>query len=214
MVIAQDSGRLYLVNEGGVIAAGPETQGSPGSHVQHDYSYTTACVNETMHVTDTSHKTVELLRSALRDARLENERLQSLLESKCNELESIRVEQGELESEVDELQATLSAISLAEIERLKLEVQSQTAKAKRFWRMRCEQMLESDELIEAKELEIAYLQAQLAVIRTRGEKGASSNVTSTEFTNIVASTPKSRQRETNSCLASPKLMENGALSNS
>ena len=92
VVIAQDSGRLYLVNEDGVIAAGPETQGSPGSHVQHDYSYTTAHVNETMHVTDASHETVESLHSALREARLENERLQSLLESKCNELESVRVE--------------------------------------------------------------------------------------------------------------------------
>jgi len=112
------------------------------------------------------------------------------------------------------LQATLSAISLEEIERLKLELQSQTAKAKRFWRMRCEQMLESDELVEAKELEIASLRAQLAAIRTHEEKGALSNVTATEFTNIVVSTPKSRQRETDSCLAFPKLMENSALSSS
>jgi len=42
VLIAQDNGRLYLVNENGVTAAGLEMQGSPGSHVQHDYSYTNA----------------------------------------------------------------------------------------------------------------------------------------------------------------------------
>ena len=52
MVIAKDNGRLYLMNEDGVIAAGLEMQGSPGSQVQHDYSHITARVNETMHATD------------------------------------------------------------------------------------------------------------------------------------------------------------------
>ena len=38
-------------------------------------------------------------------------------------------------------------------------------KAKQFWRMGSEQMLESDELIEAKELEIESL--QLAAVQAR-----------------------------------------------
>ena len=63
--------------------------------------------------------------------------------SKCNELERASVEKVELKSEVAELQTTLSAISLEEVERLKVKVQSQTAKVKWFWRMRCEQMLEN-----------------------------------------------------------------------
>ena len=166
-----------------------------------------------MHVTDASHETVESLSSALHEASLENKRLQSLLESKGNELERVRVKRGELESEVAELQATLPAILLEKVEQLKVEVQSQTAKAKRFWRMKSEQMLENDELLEAKELKITSLQAQLAAIRTCGENEASSNVALTEITNIMASTPRSRQGEIDSCLSSPKLQENSLLSN-
>ena len=60
--------------------------------------------------------------------------------SKCNELERAGVEKVELKSEVAELQTTLSA---KEVERLKVEVQSQTAKVKWFWRMRCEHMLQN-----------------------------------------------------------------------
>jgi len=93
VVVSQENGRLHLVNNDGIIAAGPEMQGKSGSPVQHDYSYTTAHVNnETMYVTDASHKSVESLRSALREARLENKKLQSVLKGKCNELERVSVE--------------------------------------------------------------------------------------------------------------------------
>ena len=61
-----------MVNEDSVIAADPEMQ---GSHMQHDYSYTNACVNETMHMTDASHEMVESLHSALREVCLENKTL-------------------------------------------------------------------------------------------------------------------------------------------
>jgi len=33
VVVGQENGRLYLVNDDGIIAAGPETQGKSGSHV-------------------------------------------------------------------------------------------------------------------------------------------------------------------------------------
>ena len=68
--------------------------------------------------------------------------------------------------------------------------------------------------IEAKKLEILSLRAQLAAIRARGKNRASSNVAPTRIMNIVASTPKSQQRNTDSCLSSPKLQENSLLSNS
>ena len=50
--------------------------------------------------------------------------------------------------------------------KLSVALSSQTEKAKRFWRLRCEQMLAHDELIEAKENEIVSLHAQLAASRT------------------------------------------------
>ena len=91
---------MYLVNDYGIIAAGPETQEKSGSHVQHDYSYATTHDNETIHVTDASHELVESLRSALHEACLENERLQSSIEGKCNELERVCIERDKFESEV------------------------------------------------------------------------------------------------------------------
>ena len=47
-----------------------------------------------------------------------------------------------------------------------MALNSQTEKAKRFWRLRCEQMLTHNELMETKESEIALLHAQLAAART------------------------------------------------
>ena len=76
------------------------------------------------------------------------------------------------------------------------------------------EMLESDELLEAKELEMANIWAQLAAIQTQGENGAVQNVAPTETMNIMASTPESQQRDIDSCLSSPKLQENSLLSNS
>ena len=49
-------------------------------------------------------------------------------------------------------------------QQLQATLQSQTEKAKGFWRMRCEPMLANDELMEAKEIEIASLHAQLAAM--------------------------------------------------
>ena len=73
---------------------------------------------------------------------------------------------------------------------MKAKVHSQIAKAKRFWRMRCEQMLENDDLVEAKELEIASLWAQLVTVRTHG--GTTATASQSEITYIVSSTLKSQ----------------------
>ena len=71
-----------------------------------------------------------------------------------------------------ELTARLSEGSPVEFERLKAAVRSQTEKAKRFWRLRCDQMLAHDELIETKESEIASLCTQLVASQTQDSQAA------------------------------------------
>ena len=59
-------------------------------------------------------------------------------------------------------------------------------------------MLENDNLVEAKELEIASLRAQLAAVRTHG--GTTATASQSEITYIVSSTPKSQQGNSGSCI--------------
>ena len=61
--------------------------------------------------------------------------------------------------------------------KLSVALSSQTEKAKRFWSLRCEQMLVHDELIEAKENEIVSLHAQLAASRTPKARFTDSHAT-------------------------------------
>ena len=68
--------------------------------------------------------------------------------------------------------ARLSEGSPVELERLKVAVGIQTVKAKQFWRLRCEQMLDPNELIEAKENKIASLRAKLAASHTWDSQAA------------------------------------------
>ena len=70
----------------------------------------------------------------------------------CREHDQLREENSELQARA----------SLEEIERLTAALNSQTDNAKRFWRLRCEQIQTHDELMEEKESEIALLHAQLA----------------------------------------------------
>jgi len=71
-------------------------------------------------------------------------------------------------------------------------------------------VIESDKLIEVKELEIASLRAPISCNSNLWGKRT---FIKCGITNIVASTPKFQQRDTNSCLSSPKLQENSLLSN-
>ena len=111
--------------------------------------------------TSSCNDSLETLRIALREARLENQWLQSQLSSRNDELERVRSKRDQLNTNEVELTARLSEGSPVELERLKAAVRSQTEKAKRFWRLRCEQLLKHDELIELEESEIASLRAQL-----------------------------------------------------
>ena len=153
VILGKDS-RLYLVDETGIIKMGPtkESEGMEGT----DQVITNELFGNEHESRDDS---VELLRSALRKACLENERLKSQLSARNDELESVCNECDQLKTHQAELKSRLEEVSLEEIEQLKAALNSQTEKAKRFWRLRCEQMLAHDELIEAKEGEIISLRA-------------------------------------------------------
>lgn len=168
VIVGEDS-RLYLVDDTGIIEAGPSVEevreASEGTaHVQNNYE---SHGDNHDHVPDSndehesSDDSIEMLRSALREARLENERVQSQLSTRNDELERVCNERDVLKSNKAELE-----VRLAEVERLTAALSKQTEKAKRFWRLRCEQMLTHDEAMQAKEIEIASLHAQLAAART------------------------------------------------
>ena len=138
------------------------------AHVQTNYElHNNHVPSNSNHVHDESQDDdIESLRSALLEACLENERLQSQLSTHHDELVRVCNERDTLRSEVDELESRLND----EVERLQAELSKQTEKTRRFWRLRCEQMLEYDESTQAKEIEIALLHAQLATARTVGNR--------------------------------------------
>ena len=98
--------------------------------------------------------------------------MQSQLSSRNDKLERMCSERDQLNTDKAELMARLSEGSPVELEQLKAAVGSQIEKAKQFWRVRCEQMLDPDELIEAKENEIASLSAKLAASHTWDSQAA------------------------------------------
>ena len=171
VIVGEDS-RLYLVDDAGVIRASEASAGTHSDHVPisselSDHVPFNNELSDNDSETSSRNDSLEALRSALREARLENQRLQSQLSSRNDELERVCSERDQLNTDKAELTARLSEGSPVELERLRASVRSQTEKAKRFWRLRCEQMLEHDELIESKESEIASLRAQLVASRSR-----------------------------------------------
>ena len=166
-VIVEEDSQLYLVDDAGVIKASEAIAGTNSDHVPINNE-----LSDNDSETSSRSDSLETLRSALREARLENQRLQLQLSSRNDELERVCSERDQLNTDKAELTARLSEGSPVEFKRLKAAVRSQTEKAKRFWRLRCEQMLAHDELIEAKESEIASLRAQLAASRMRDSQAA------------------------------------------
>ena len=78
---------------------------------------------------------------------------------------------GELQTAtetISELQITSANAErlTGEVASLKASVQAEKLKAKRFWRLRCEQMLREEDLLQAKETEIAELREQLNIQET------------------------------------------------
>ena len=122
-------------------------------------------IDMTAHVTrDESCDLGASKRSALRNSS-ELERLRSLVSEHKSVIEGMRGELRTAAKTISELQ-----IARAYAERLTGEVASLIAavqtgklKAKRFWRLRCEQMLREEDLIQSKDAEIAKLREQLRV---------------------------------------------------
>jgi len=101
-------------------------------------------VHHAVIVSDDSRDTIEGLRSALREANKARGELQTAVDNKTAELE------------------TLQQASREEIRSLPAAVAKAEQKATRFWKLRCEQMLSHKETMEAKDAEIASLREQLA----------------------------------------------------
>ena len=137
---------LYLVDEGGIIKK----------------------IDMTAHVTNTdARESGASERSALRDIS-ELEHLCQLVSEHESVIENLRGELQTATETISELQiASANAERLTgEVVSLKASVQAEKLKAKRFWRLRCEQMLREEDRLQAKETEIAELREQLNLHET------------------------------------------------
>ena len=114
---------------------------------------------------------IESLRSALHRVCLENEQLWPQLSAHNDELESVCNKHDMLQSVSTsrslqtlsaELELRLLEVS-PEVLQLTAALNKQTEKTKRFWMLRCKQMLKHNEAVKA--MEIASLCVQLAIAR-------------------------------------------------
>ena len=115
---------------------------------------------------------LESLRSTLHEVHLEIEQLTGELLNRDEMIEKLHEELSTATTEVERL--TAAAVLATEVETLCKELKVQTAKAKRFWSQKCEQLLlhevaieEKEDCIAVKDTEIARLQAELESLRTR-----------------------------------------------
>ena len=125
-------------------------------------------IDMTAHVTNTdARESGASERSALRDTS-ELERLRQLVSEHESVIENLRGELQTATETISELQiASANAERLTgEVVSLKASVQAEKLKAKRFWRLRCEQMLREEDRLQAKETEIAELREQLNLHET------------------------------------------------
>ena len=139
VIVASVDSTLYLVDESGII-------GQESEHVSPENLNT----NNNSHVIND----IETLRGQLREARLEIEGLRGRVHERDETLAGLR---AELETANAGLQD-----ARAEAETLRREVKTQTAKAKRFWAQKCEQLLAQEAIVEEKDAEITRLQAQIS----------------------------------------------------
>ena len=90
------------------------------------------------------------MQGELREARLKVNGLRERVRKRDKTLAALRVELETANTGLNEARA--------EIETLHREVKVQTAKAKRFWTQKCEQLLTHETVVEEKDAEIARLQ--------------------------------------------------------
>ena len=112
---------------------------------------------------DDSRGSTVIDRSALRDTS-ELERLRQFVSEHEFTITNLT---GELEAATE----TISELQIAcatneklagEVTALKAAVEAEKLKAKRFWRLRCEQMLQEEDRLQAKDAEIMHLREQLS----------------------------------------------------
>ena len=139
VVVANANSKLYLVNESEILKQESE-------HVSREDFYTHNNNNNISHVTTD----IESLQGELREARLEDKGLRERVRERDETLAALRVELETANAGLNEAHA--------EIETLRREVKVQTAKAKRFWTQKCEQLLTHKTVVEEKDVEIARLQ--------------------------------------------------------
>ena len=139
VIVASVDSTLYLVDESGII-------GQESEHVSPENLNT----NNNSHVIND----IETLRGQLREACLEIEGLRGRVHERDETLAGLR-------AEIETANAGLQD-ARAEAETLRREVKTQTAKAKRFWAQKCEQLLAQEAIVEEKDAEITRLQAQIS----------------------------------------------------
>ena len=139
IVVENADSKLYLVNESGILKQESE-------HVSCEDFYTHNNNNNISHVTTD----IESLQGELREARLEVEGLHKRVHERNETLAALHVELETANAGLNEARP--------EIETLRREVKVQTAKAKRFWTQKCEQLLTHETVIKERDAEIARLQ--------------------------------------------------------
>ena len=134
-------------------------------------------------ITDESRELGASERSALRD-NSELERLRQILSEYESVNENLRGELQTATETISELQiAGANAERLTgEVASLKAALQAEKLKAKRFWRLRCEQMLREEDLLQAKDAEIAGLREILSLSETSPESTGDTRVLGTSPT--------------------------------
>jgi len=110
------------------------------------------CVkNAAAHMSDVS---LDDVRSALGVATKELDQLCTLLESKEDTIRALEVELTEAQETIEQLKTT----SLTEkVERLRADLGKEVLKSKRFWKLRCDQLLKHEEEITARDTEVVLL---------------------------------------------------------
>ena len=146
-----DDASMFLVNDTGIIKMIECVKAGCRAH-DHD---------------ETSSESADS-RSALRDARHGETVVES--ESRSGEIEQLRQDLQLALAEADQERA-LTAQKEEQIRVLQNALEKEKRKSKRFWRDKCEQLLNYEEDLEAKDAEIALLKAQLITATASGRRG-------------------------------------------
>ena len=133
VIESDEDARLYLVTDDGVIS---EKSAEVSTHVSDTIG---ATFSHIINNDESSVHELESLRSALREARLENEDLKEQMLRRNESEEQLRVNLSSLQAELQQLRAAAD-VQGEELAATRKELRAQTLKAKRFWSQKCEQL--------------------------------------------------------------------------